>query len=75
MAKYSEIIDFDEGIGSCTVECDQCGKKTEVDTCDYRSVNEEIKSLGWVIAKINNDYHEFCCKKCLDKYKGDISND
>ena len=70
MAKYIDIVnDFESGDGLATVECDKCGKQIEVDSCNYSQINQEAKDNGWIICKIDNEWHEFCCKECKDKFE------
>lgn len=53
------------------VECDSCGAEVTYSAdYTYKEINEDLKQEGWQIAKDGNDWLDFCCKECKDKYFG-----
>lgn len=60
------------GEGDIRCECDQCGKEHdypfEDGDVDFRDCQEELKMMGWISRKINGEWRDFCCQKCLDKF-------
>lgn len=71
MSKYIDwgII---HGEGTIIAECDECGIEEnayefecgDVDV-DYREAQSNLRDMGWVSKKINNEWHDFCpeCKR------------
>lgn len=60
------------GEGDIVCECDQCGEEERIpfeDGCiDYREAQTELKALGWVSRKIDDEWHDFCSNKCHYDY-------
>ena len=61
--------EIDRDFEDCSVTCDMCGKTKTVDSMDYSDINEELRSEGWIIKKIDGEWLEFCCYDCYRKYK------
>lgn len=55
--------------GDCDVTCDMCEKSKTVDSTNYSDINDELRSEGWIIKKIDGEWLEFCCYDCYRKYK------
>ena len=57
------MIEEQKDFGTFTVSCDTkgCNYEEEVDTDgDWTSMIEEIKSFGWKISKINDEWIHVC---------------
>lgn len=64
MAKY-----IDYTLQECECECDRCGNREWIqETTDYKEINDELRSLGWIIVKVNGEWLEFCCRECYNLY-------
>ena len=51
------------------VECDNCGAEVSYSAdYTYKEINYDLKQEGWQIKKDGNDWLDFCCKDCKDKY-------
>ncbi|MFI3254399.1 MAG: hypothetical protein R3Y63_08720 [Eubacteriales bacterium] len=61
---------FGEGEIVCT--CDQCGAVESFEFCDsdidFKSVQGELKDLGWVSGKFNNEWYDFCSLDCRSDF-------
>jgi hypothetical protein len=57
---------------NCEVHCDckGCPANDLIDSCDFSEINKELKSYGWIITKIDDEWKEFCSPECLDEYMG-----
>lgn len=57
----------------CT--CDNCGEVYEVSfdvKPDFKACVEELKDEGWVVTKIEDEWHDFCCSECRQEFLDSI---
>ena len=63
---------FIHGKGTIICNCDECGMEHEDEFdngCpDYKACQEELKTYGWVSKKIDENWYDFCCKDCYQKF-------
>lgn len=57
------------GDGTVEVYCDNshCSRKYTYDFfggLDFRDCQEEIKTVGWISRKVDDEWYDFCCKEC-----------
>lgn len=70
----SKEIDWSpiHGEGSIVCTCDQCGREHEVEFDnghpDFREAQAEIRSMGWVSMKQDDEWFDFCGQKCRNQY-------
>lgn len=53
------MITFDNTFETMEVECDKCSHQEELEG-DYMSCIEEMKSNGWKIKKLNDEWVHYC---------------
>lgn len=57
--------------GNVICKCDNCNqeKRVEFNTYpNYKEVQQELRSMGWVSKKIDGEWKDFCCQECADEY-------
>ena len=59
---------IDRDFENCVCCCDYCNYDEMIESTNYATINKEIKSYGWVIKKIDDEWKEFCCDECHDNY-------
>ena len=61
---------YGQGTVKCT--CDNCsGEESfefEDNNPDFKSVQKELRNLGWTSCKIEGKWYDFCCDKCKDDF-------
>ena len=60
--------DIDRDFENCACYCDYCDYSETIESMDYSDINKELIEYGWVIRKIGNEWKEFCCRECYEKY-------
>lgn len=60
---------IDRAFNNCYCLCDHCGHEMTVDETDYSRISKELRSYGWIIARINGSYYDFCSSECYTKSK------
>ncbi len=60
--------------GKVPYRCDNC-MKTELfrfddrdEAFDYKGQRSKLRAKGWLSAKVNGVYRDFCCEKCQSAY-------
>jgi hypothetical protein len=43
-----------------------CGVTVSADAVDFKDFIAYIKSQGWKIKKVNDNWEHFCCQDCAD---------
>ena len=69
------MIDREYTFGATTVYCDadNCKQSMQIDAridnhpVDNSDAVQEIKKYGWVVKRINGEWHHFCCSDCAGK--------
>lgn len=60
------------GEGEIVCTCDQCGREHRVDFEDgfpgYPEAQAEIRSMGWVSMKQDDEWLDFCGQRCRNQY-------
>lgn len=60
------------GEGKVVCSCDRCTQEVEFEfennTPDYKSVQNEIRKLGWLSCKVQGKWRDFCCEKCRNEF-------
>lgn len=63
---------FVHGEGTIVCSCDNCGHEYNYDFDngypDFTDCQREIKSMGWLSRKIDDEWHDFCCQECYKKF-------
>ena len=58
---------------TCETTCvnKKCQSELQCDTTDFRTINKELKSYGWITKNIDGQWLDFCCEKCFRQWKLD----
>lgn len=63
------------GEGVIVSGCDECGKTDEYDFYDaddmgenFKSCQSDIQKKGWISRKIDDEWYDFCCEACYQKF-------
>lgn len=59
--------------GDAVYSCDQCGKESKGFRFDSEDVGSkrhraELRKRGWITTKVKEEWHDFCCEECRNKY-------
>lgn len=56
------------GFGEIICECDHCGETELIefeDGPDFKEAQNELKNLGWIARRIDNEWYDFCQDQCF----------
>jgi len=60
------------GEGEIVCTCDQCYDEERIEFedghPDFKAAQAELKGIGWVSRKIDNEWYDFCSEQCYYDY-------
>ncbi len=55
-------------LNECVCTCDNCGQEEVMVSTYFNEINRELRYYGWITRKIDGEWKNFCCHKCLKEY-------
>ena len=49
------------------VICDTCRKERYFDKTDFKSINKELREIGWRVKQVKGQWVDYCCAACEEK--------